>query len=263
MTTEVIHITTLLAATGSADDGQTSTGQEHPSLDTWIAYHEDRLPEAEVSKLQEHLIVCRECVDLILEIEGFNTPPEEDAEGVSDFEKAAVWRTVQPQVAAAAPRPRFPMALAASLLVGVLGLSAWNAVDSHREITSLQQKVSSLTAPQANAAIHDLLPGATRSLRSAGATFEVPPEANQFTLILNLDRDFDHDAYRVRFVDTEGAGVLEVGDLKPIDHTVTIGLGRQSIEPGEYSVELYPSEGSATERSTTPAETYRLVLVYG
>ena len=258
--------------TGSSPpDHSAATTADHPDLETWIAYHEGRLDEQRSAELQDHLVSCRECIDLLLDLDAFEAaeakPP---APAPVSFEKEALWRTVAAGFAAedraAQPSPPAPwyrsFALAAALMVAVLGLSALG-LHQRTELGDLRRQIAQeRLAP--NMAIHDLLPGAHRS-RSSGVTFEVPAEASHFTLILNLERDARAEEYRVLFRGLERDPTLQVGGLKPVDSTLTLGLSRQLLPAGEYDVELYDAsapldDGGADDLE--PVETYRLVLVY-
>lgn len=249
-------------------------GSEHPAIDTWIDYAEGRLGEEESSELQEHLLSCRPCIDLVLEIDTFNaveeTPTETSGAVVSleprSLEKEATWRSIrsaiEPPIQSAQSSPRvrrwtIPHTLAASFFLALVGLSALNLAQ-HQELGSLREQMAQERL-QPNMAIHDLLPGTHRS-RSSGVTFEVPAESSHFTLILNLDHDAEAAQYRVAFVDPEGETTLQVGGLKPVDYTLTLGLSRQLLPEGEYTVELFDVGESTAGRE--PAETYQLVLVY-
>ena len=257
--------------TGSSPpDHSVASSADHPDLETWIAYHEGRLEEERAAQLQDHLVSCRECIDLLLDLDAFEAAEAKPAAPAPvSFEKEALWRTVAAgfeEERPASPSPPAPwmrsFALAAALMVAVLGLSVLG-LHQRTELGQLRQQIAQeRLAP--NMAIHDLLPGAHRS-RSSGVTFEVPPEATHFTLILNLERDSRAEEYRVLFRDLDQEPTLQVGGLEPVDSTLTLGLSRQLLPAGEYDVELYDAsapidDGRAADLE--PVETYRLVLVY-
>ena len=275
MSTERSELEVLALVAGATDGraipppptGGPEDDDEHPSVDRWIDYSEGRLTEDEADALQEHLLSCRPCIDLLLDLEAFNAVEEESPlpnPSVVSLEKEATWRTIRSALerpAAASPRPRrrwtLPHALAASFFLAMVGLSALN-LSQQRELGTLREQVAREQL-QPNMAIHDLLPGTHRS-RSSGVTFEVPAESSHFTLILNLDQDSEAEQYRVIFVDSQGVTTLQVGGLKPIDYTLTLGLSRQLLPAGKYEVELF--EAGDDDGSREPAETYQLELVY-
>lgn len=87
---------------------------EHPSAATLSAYHARALPAGEVSRVQDHLVACRQCREQLLEHARFLEPPAEDpAVGTASFERAAEWRRLKERVGeeagAAAPPPVKPV----------------------------------------------------------------------------------------------------------------------------------------------------------
>ncbi|MFL6231917.1 MAG: hypothetical protein ACJ76N_02165 [Thermoanaerobaculia bacterium] len=88
---------------------------EHPDDATLSAYHARTLLDGEVSRVQDHLVACRQCRDQLLEHARFmESPVEGPAEGVSSFEKAAEWRRLKERMEPAEarapePSPAVPM----------------------------------------------------------------------------------------------------------------------------------------------------------
>jgi hypothetical protein len=82
---------------------------EHPGAATLAAYHARTLPPDEVSRVQDHLVACRQCRDQILEYAQFMGSTSEDpADDVASFERAAEWRRLQERMekeTTAAPEP--------------------------------------------------------------------------------------------------------------------------------------------------------------
>jgi len=118
---------------------------EHPSAATLSAYHDRALPAAEVPRVQDHLLACRQCREQLLEHARFLEPPAEDpADGTASFERAAEWRRLKERMGeeaeAPAPPPTAPddrrrllrslrafQALAAALGALAIGLFLYNA----------------------------------------------------------------------------------------------------------------------------------------
>jgi hypothetical protein len=82
---------------------------EHPDDATLSAYHARTLPAGEVSRVQDHLVACRQCREQLLEhVRFLEFPTDEPANGVSSFETAAAWRRLKERVEPAAARPPEP-----------------------------------------------------------------------------------------------------------------------------------------------------------
>ncbi len=73
----------------------------HPSIDDWLAYRRGDPGEAENLRLQEHLHVCRSCLEELLDLQDFVEPAPPSDSNISDLSKAAVWR----ECAAGSRRP--------------------------------------------------------------------------------------------------------------------------------------------------------------
>ncbi|HEX6864838.1 MAG TPA: zf-HC2 domain-containing protein, partial [Thermoanaerobaculia bacterium] len=70
---------------------------DHPSPDQWLAYHRGELSEDEETRLQEHLVRCRDCFDLAEAASAFVAPDEAPGPG-QEAETAAVWRLLRPEL---------------------------------------------------------------------------------------------------------------------------------------------------------------------
>lgn len=215
-------------------------GGAHPTVEEWIAYRCGQVPEADERPLQRHLAECRECVALLLDLESFLRPPRPEAVGISEFEVAAARRAVLAAVRRVATRRRWyvPATLAASLLVGGLGLSIRSAVEHRRT-------VEELTQPQANVPILDLWPDpATRGGWQSVAA-EVPAEADSFILILNLADPAEYPDYEVELVDPEGEEIWRRRGFRmsAIGSNFTVSLSRHFLPPGEHAIRLHGVDG--------------------
>lgn len=110
--------------------------EDHPAPEKLSAYQAGELPPEEADAIQEHLVQCAFCTDLLLDLEGFLEPQEEEEEreGVADLGTEAGWRKLreemgwkgrqgEPTAEPSQQRRRFRafQTIAALLLVGVLG----------------------------------------------------------------------------------------------------------------------------------------------
>ncbi|HEX2252008.1 MAG TPA: hypothetical protein VHQ65_01915, partial [Thermoanaerobaculia bacterium] len=74
----------------------------HVAAEELVDYHHDRVTPRRGEEIREHLALCGECSDLLLELEVFEADAAPDAaqEGVVDFEEAAAWRHLADRLAA-------------------------------------------------------------------------------------------------------------------------------------------------------------------
>ncbi len=217
----------------------------HPDLERWMAYRDGKLPAAEQERLRRHLVGCRECVALVLDLETFSRPEASDRAGISEFEVAAAWRAVRsalPEEVRPQRRWQGPTALAASLLAAVLGLSTWLAIE-HRTTTGLRRTVAELSQPQINVPIEDLWPD-TATRGGLQPAVEVLRAGRSFTLVLNLQELREFPDYQVEIIDSEGTEIWSSTGLEMSSFgNFTLGIPRGFLPAGEYGVRLYGLDG--------------------
>jgi hypothetical protein len=215
----------------------------HPAPEDLLAYRDGELPGSEQARVEDHVVACPHCLELLLDLgrlsdPGFGGEPNFTAAG-----KAADWQAVQARLAAetaprrrparflASPRPAY--ALAATLLVAVVGLSlrTWQ----------LQQSVEDLSRPQLNAPVVDLFPASPlRGEEGEGAVVELAPASRFFTLILSPKGSPDYPGYRLEILDSGGRAVWSADGLEKDRHgSFTLILARGFLDPGEYRLRLY------------------------
>ena len=230
-----------------------NTPQPHPSVDTWIDYHAGKVSEAQAEELRRHLARCRRCVDLVLDVEAFAAPSQPPA-GAADFEKAAVWRTVQHAVEPRARTAwRWPAvaAVAASLSIAALGLSAWSAQQD--QLHQLREQAASLSNLRANAVILNLRPGSReRSSGSSITTVDLDDEPRMLVFILNLVEDVDYPGYEVRVVDSTATEVTRVPELEISDlGNFQLALLPGTLGAGSYELRLFGLDGDSEQQLET------------
>jgi len=263
---------------------------EHPTIDELIAYRAGELPETERERLQEHLAACKECFEKLRELDAFAAAPSAvgavSGSGVVDFEVAAFWRQLRPQlelepgsveepsspepatattsaapateptptesaavrrIPAATPLWRRPAAIAASFLVTVVGLGALLLLQQHR-LADQGRTIAELTRPRPNPEIYDLYPdGSERSgAASEIRSFEGPAGA---TLIITPREPGDYPDYRVEIVDAGGEEVWSGSGFEkhPVDGTFSLWLPPGAFPPGEYRVRLQGVDEGSTD----------------
>jgi len=245
-------------------DDARAEDEEHPETELLLDYRRGKLPEAEARRVQEHLLTCREC------LETWRSPKQESpTEPVADFELAAFWRGLKRQMAhpdspwsgrkAPRPGPRgIPRTLAAALVVGLLGLSVWAALQQ-RALQTQKQTIAELSLPSANVPVVDLV-APTSDRGGAGApTLEIAAERGA-ALVLTPVAELKPTAYQLVIVADDGTEVAIVRDLvrRPQDDTFSVWLPPGFLPPGEYLFALEEVPGDGEERRI---ESYRLRVV--
>jgi hypothetical protein len=132
---------------------------DHPSPEKLSAYQANELPPEEADEIQEHLTECSLCTELLLDLQRFLEPEEEDRsqEGVADFGAEAGWRELRGKMewkreseshdtpGAEMSRLRKSLrrlqAVAAIILVGLVGLSVY-ALRLRQEVRASETLVS-------------------------------------------------------------------------------------------------------------------------
>jgi len=249
--------------------------EPHPGPDELLAYGADKLPAAEERKIQNHLALCPHCLELVVDLGRLSDPELGGEPSLTADEKAAAWQDLRARLAAEAPpeaprhrpglrlpsprgglalflaSPRPAWALAASLLVAVVGLSlrTWH----------LERGIADLSHPQVNAPVVDLFPASPlRGEQGEGAAVELAPASRFFALILSPKGTPDYVGYRVEIVDSGGRVVWSGEGLEKDRHgSFTMILARRFLGPGEYRFRLYGLEGKTGQL----IEEFRLRIV--
>jgi len=219
--------------------------EEHPSPEKLSAYRANKLTPVEDERIQDHLVVCGHCTELLLDLEEFLKPATVAAEPVADFEAAADWRRLRdhlPQPAKAKSRTRFAQLLAASLAGALilLGLSFLQMISSHREeVTELRNQVAELRQP--------IVDPPAISLRSTrGEAFDLPADR---TVRVNLETSApkEYDEYRAQIIDSEHKPIWEKTLHKDEHGKLTIIIPENFLKPGSYTFRLIGAHGGSLD----------------
>ncbi len=215
----------------------------HPAVEELTEYRSGGLSQEVRERIRDHLTLCRECQQLVLDFGALSDLASEGRElTAADVDQqwgrlARRLRSAPPQdsVAVVSSRPRFAWALAAALATAVVGLSVW--------VQALRHQNRELIRPQINAHLGDLFADGDR-LRESGQ-FErvvVPPEADQVVLILNLNRPETFSDYRVEILDSlaEDARVRwrRDGLRRGSEGNFVLTLRRGFLPPGRYRIRI-------------------------
>lgn len=185
---------------------------EHPSAATLSAYHARVLPAGEVSRVQDHLVACRQCRDQLLEHVRFLEPPAEDpVNGTASFERAAEWRRLKERIGeeagASVPPPtatddrrrilrslRAFQALAAALGALAIGLFLHESYVQGRARVLPEQSISF---------------GVTRSVPEPRKPTQIRPP-----VALRISPDADYPRYRVE-IETASGQLKQTLEIAP------------------------------------------------
>jgi putative zinc finger protein len=220
---------------------------EHPTPEQLTAYHAGELPAADEETLREHLALCRDCAELLLDLEDF--PRLEPAAGVRPLtseEVGEAWRQLRerlgpeagggsgevapvvplrPRVPGTAPL-RFAYALAAVFFLATVGLSVWVAQLRH----GLQ--------PEGNVAFGDLRPEG-EGTRGSEPEEHYPADSRLDLLLHPLDPG-NHVEFEVEIRSRESGAVLwRIAHLQ----TLSLSIPGGCLAPGSYRIRLLGVDG--------------------
>lgn len=219
----------------------------HPDAETLAAYHARELPAAAEQRLQDHLLLCRECAGLLLDLERLDDPdfgheievPEGTGKALWDGLRQEIRKEPAPNVVIPFPSrrtlapPPWMSALAAALLVAVVGLSVW--------VVSLRRTVGELSKPEINAPVLDLVPRGIGEREGGPAPAAVVPSGSRsFTLILSPGRRGDFQDYEAEIARAGGEVIWRGRGLRPNDYgSFSLTLSRHALGPGEHRLRLF------------------------
>jgi hypothetical protein len=212
--------------------GDDSNWQDsHPSPEQLIAYHEGRLSCEETEPLQDHLASCRECCNLVLDLDFFCSEASTD---LPDSVITADWEALRegiggesfPSARSAPFRPRswprqlrVAWTLAAALALVSLGLGL--------RVGSLEK----FARPTAQIAILDLPAFVTRDVEPSGQ--KIPAQAKRVVLLFHLEDAQRFSRYGLRLLDSNGAELFKLSDLGPDrDSSLTVEMPRSWFPQG-------------------------------
>ena len=235
----VVHALRRLAA--AARKGQPADA--HPTVEEIIAYHAGELTAERHQALQQHLLLCRDCPELILALDGFAKLPEGEVEAAPAGMDSA-WEAVRQQLAAegwfAGGRgkvvrpwrtllpPRTLLAAAALVVVASLGFLL---LRNDRSFHIVEQ-------PSPGSPGWELAPavrGGEESVRKVA-----PGSAGGFTLEVRPEGRWSSPVYEVKLLLEPGGKQLWSGSWRPTSPSAPFFLevSRGSLPAGEYLLRL-------------------------
>jgi hypothetical protein len=236
----------LAAAIRHLAEQQRRSLTEHSSPTELSAYHAgDLSPEAD-ARVREHLALCRQCSDLLLDLAGFAdlAPPP----GVPELTEAEVdedWQALRARMgekeqkpATVVPFPPVPrpqpartlwnspgLSIAATLLAVVgfsYGLYQWSEVRRLHNPGFVQEYPLTAETDRRRGPSEEELK--TISSREGGLLYLTP------------DSDEIHPAYEAEIL-LDGKTIMQL-PAKPVN-PVAIGIPGGGLKPGEYRIRLY------------------------
>jgi hypothetical protein len=223
---------------------------DHPETDELVAYALDALSTAEKERIEEHLALCKDCAQLVLDLRAIVAPPPERDEPASPA-LAREWDRLRDRLerrqarpaASGGPSTKTAWLLAASVLVA-LGLLAWDL--------SLRRSLERARQPRADLQLVDLAPVTRGAERSPEHPVEVTvgPGVGKVVLLLNLGDLRSFPRYGLVLLGPSGRIVWQAADaLRGEDGTFLLEVPADVLAaPGLYHLRLDGRTGSATTR---------------
>ncbi len=227
----------------------------HPAPGELLDFLAGDLPEAEQERIEEHLALCRACARTALELASGSE--EELASGEARLTKeevAAEWERFRAALPPARPAWRRAApggggwALAASLLLAVIGLAVWN-VRLSRE----------LRAPRAEVAVVDLVPLEAVERREETETVAIPGWADRVVLLLNFAEPTASTLFQIEILAEDGRPVWSSRGIRRSEEgTFSVEMPRSFLPAGVYRIRL-----SGIGETPEPVADYAVRIVPG
>lgn len=238
-------------AFGAAAAASRARAPEHADLDVLAAYRRGELPESDAEALREHLAGCRECGDLLLDLEAFEADAEAAAEGgaAADLEEAASWRAVRlridrPAGGDAGAGWHLPRAAAAALAAALIGAVGWGAYQR-------AELAAERSAPQPDLPVINLIrEHTTRGVPPAPHAWQVP-RGGRFLFSIIPDTPLAGARYRVVIESRDGVQVWSGELVGDDDGYLNLGFSRRLLPDRDYTVRLLPLDDGG-EAETLP-----------
>jgi hypothetical protein len=199
------------------------------------AYHDGQLSPEDKQRVQDHLVACRECSELLLDLEGLADPGFGAGEALPDRAGEQVWESIRKETrkeiqpsnvvpfrreTRKSETPRWLRTLAAMLLLSTMALSAW--------VATLRDRVKELSGPQTSTVL-DLYPTSSVRGTTAPALPEIPEDAAWVTVLLRSPELPDFADYGVEIVRADGSVAWKKDGLKPVYNSFSLSLPRDWI----------------------------------
>ena len=209
----------------------------HPTPDELLDYHvRDASPEQR-ERIQDHLTLCPQCVQAVLDLDRFPNLPISGPERLSSTELVAEWelfRERAKQARSYSGRRFLPWSLAAALLIAIAGAGI--------QMTRLQRQVEDLSQPRGGVELLDLFPvdGELERVEEEREGVQLLPWSDRLVLILNLADVRSFPEYEAEILTAEGREVWRGGGLRRTpEGTFALEVPRRFLPVGSYRIRLF------------------------
>lgn len=241
----------------------------HPKIEELAAYHAGELEPQAVARVREHISVCRECSDLLLDLINFAdlTPPPGEPD-LTDDEMEQDWQALRARMgegnteeparpkevvpirsAATAPAPGLsrtsPWLPVAASLLAVLGLS-FGLYQSYKA-NEYAQRLKTLQEPRVVEAVNAHKNDAVRG--NAGAETESPASLSSEqggVVFLFPDLEKESLKYQIEILrdgKVRWSGTATTQESQPLEE-ISIEIPGGFLEPGSYKLRLLRGDGT-------------------
>ncbi len=247
-----------------------SVDDDHPDADVLGDYAEGGLLDSERDAVDDHLLWCRDCADLVADREllshtnqpSGSLPMPIDAAlnelraRIEDGEKEAADDVAAGPHVTAGPRSsrstrlRVALRLAAALiLAGGWGITL-------QQLHSARSKNHALTQPRFGVVVTDAaISGSERGGEQAPNRLTFDATTDHLVIVLTPDEPTIDGTFVGRILTLDSSIVVEGAPLRPTNQgTFTLGLHRDSLPPGRYVIEIARAGGSSSAPERFPVE---------
>jgi len=244
---------------------QERSTKDHPSVEMLAAYHEDQLSPETDKEIQEHFVDCRECPELMLDLDRFNSKVALEAarQELSDTWVESAWRRLRSRLVVEAPPARSALRWLRSPLLawGLTVLLTPCAATLWLRLGELLEQLHRLETPQLNPPSWIVGPASTlRSAEPPPPELEVPAGAHRFLLVLLSSDVSEHVDYRLEIRNGRGESLWEESGLhKNEDGAFVVNLSRRFLPAGVY---LFRVTGIAGGEDVPFPEEFPVRLTY-
>lgn len=227
---------------------------EHPDPVTLLDYHEGKLPAAATERLQEHLALCPECSQTVLDFAEFpHLEPRTEAHRLTpadvERQRRALATRLETEARPSWQRHELLLPLAAAFLLAAVGLGVWGA--------RLQSRLAGLEGPRGDEYVLGALLPEGSGVRG-GEPRKIPSWARRVHVYLSLPPgEGELPAYEVDAVSEDGHRLLSGFRVERSPEGIfVLVLPRDELAEGKYRFDLYGIEEGARRKLAT----YRVAI---
>jgi Putative zinc-finger len=227
--------------------------EAHPAVEALVAYHAGELGADEEGEIRRHLLVCRDCPDLILALDNFTRLPESAVESLEFLPTGmeTAWQKVRGQLAsegwfesaAALPVParrRRPLVAPGPLFAAaaVLAAACLGIFLLHQGPAGPPRIVETPPAPAR--AWDRELPPAVRGPGAKSPVVELPGSAATFVLVVAPEGAWESPEYQVEIIHPGALQSIWSQRWRPRSNTapLVVVVPRDFLPAGDHLLRL-------------------------